>query len=467
MEVDAGNRSGSLNKEITAIKRLIIFGGTAFNAPVLFLFLFVLLVLNAQLAFAADPVQYLGNTIKKSESTVKGGESSVKKKPEPKPEDVLIVQLKKGADRDEFDSLLKEVNGTLINTLSMGSEIEFLIVASEPGTADATLKKMNASKEVSMVERNRMFKPLQSFSAPNDNLFSSQWDLSFMNYGQARATGLGSGSPLIFYVIDTGLQPVGFELAQVAQQYDFSNPVTPTRHQEKLHDVFGHGTAVSTVAANSNNLLGYAGQTNFGDNFFDSGRTAIVMCRISADISGTASTVSIISACQFCWGQMANQRMPVGPVNLSFGSSSGPSLNADPSIQQVAQGLRNVGSVLVLSSGNNGLVDPSPELAARRVGAISQDGLLASFSTTGPFVTAAPGVQVPVYIPYSYILPFFADGTSFASPRWCGAILACMGAMSNKSASVADQIVFDTATVTSEGQRVPNMFAAITEAARH
>jgi len=459
MEVVTGNRSGSLNKKVTAKKRLIIFGDTAVNAPVLSLFLFVLFVLNVQSALAAGPIQYSG-------SSIKGGESSVKK-PEPKPEDVLIVQLKKGADRDEFDSLLKEVNGTLINTLSMGPNIEFLIVAAEPGTTEETLKKLNASKEVSMVERNRMYKPLQFSSAPDDVLFSQQWDLGFMKYGQARGTGLGSGSPLIFYVIDTGLQPVGFELGQVAQQYDFSNPVNPTRHQEKLHDVFGHGTAVSTVACSSNNILGYAGQTNFGDNFFDSGRTAIVMCRISADRRGTASTVSIISACQFCWGQMAFGRMPIGPVNLSFGTNSGPSLNADPSIQQVAQGLRQVGSVLVLASGNNGQTDDSPELAARRVGAIQQDGTLASFSTTGPFVTAAPGVAVPVYIPYSYILPFFSDGTSFAAPRWCGAILACMGAMSNKNASLADQIVFNTATVTSQGQRVPNMFAAIKEAAKH
>ena len=399
MEVATGNRSGSLNKEISAAKRLIIFGDTAVNAPVLFLFLFTLLVLNIQSASAAGPIQYSG-------STIKGGESSVKKPAgkEPKPEDVLIVQLKKGADRDEFDSLLKDVNGTLINTLSMGPNIEFLIVAAEPGTAEETLTKLNGSKEVSMVERNRLFKPLQ-FSSPDDPLFSSQWDLSFMKYGQARATGLGSGSPLIFYVIDTGLQPVGFELAQVAQQYDFSNPVQPTRHQEKLHDVFGHGTAVSTVACSSNNLIGYAGQTNFGDNFFDSGRTAIVMCRI-ADQTGTASTVSIIAACQFCWGQMAFGKMPIGPVNLSFGSLTGPSLNADPSIQQVAQGLRDVGSVLVLASGNNHMVDNSPELAARRVGAIQQDGTLASFSTTGPFVTAAPGVdvQVPPLVPVEALM---------------------------------------------------------------
>src|SRR5262249_25633500 len=141
MEVDTGNRSGSLNKEFTATKRLIIFGDTAVNAPVFFLFLFVLFVLNVQSAFAAGPIQYSG-------SSIKGGESSVKK-PEPKPEDVLIVQLKKGADRDEFDSLLKEVNGTLINTLSMGSDIEFLIVAAEPGTTEETLKKLNSSKEVS------------------------------------------------------------------------------------------------------------------------------------------------------------------------------------------------------------------------------------------------------------------------------------------------------------------------------
>jgi hypothetical protein len=92
----------------------------------------------------------------------------------------------------------------------------------------------------------------------------------------------------------------------------------------------------------------------------------------------------------------------------------------------------------------------------------------ASFSNYGPFQGAAPGDQVPIYVPGS-IGQYFGSGTSFAAPRWCAAIAAVMAALppNLRTAPNADAIVFATATNTAEGYKVPNMQAAIQMAASY
>lgn len=446
MERDAGNRNGFPKEKCVAAKRPINIGETLVAFCTLFILLVMAFAFTSQ-RVSAEPDQWNGSKLKRGKTYVK--------QPETKPEEVFVVQLKSNADRQEFDSLVKDMNGKLIDTLSFGQN-ELLIIASESGHALETGKKLSASKEVARVQRNEIYRPHQ---VPNDQLFSTEWDLNFMKYAQARGLGSGAFTPLIFYVIDTGLTPIGNELAQTALQFDFSDPVKPTGRRESLIDQFGHGTAVSQVACATDNILGFAGMANFTP----VQRVSIVSCRITKRLQGTASLVSILTAINFCYKQMAFGAMPIGPVNLSFGSAPPNTLNADPMIQMSAFALRQVGGLLVLSAGNDGQEDNSPELFARRVGAIDQSGNIADFSDTGPFFAYAPGVQVPVYIPYSYILPFFANGTSFASPRWCGAILLVMGALPPhlRTATYADQIVFNTATVTSQGVRVPNLLKAL------
>src|SRR6516225_8517529 len=63
-------------------------------------------------------------------------ESAVKASKPPansSPHDLLIVELAPNADRDEFDQLLQEVSGKVINTMSAGPSLKFLVVQSEPG----------------------------------------------------------------------------------------------------------------------------------------------------------------------------------------------------------------------------------------------------------------------------------------------------------------------------------------------
>jgi len=189
------------------------------------------------------------------------------------------------------------------------------------------------------------------------------------------------------------------------------------------------------------------------------------MFRISSDGS-SASTVSILAALSQLAG---NPYFLPGPVNLSFGSPPPNTLNADPSIQSVAQQLQARGCLLVLAAGNDGVADNSPELYARRVGAVNADGSRAYFSEYGPFFAGAPGVQVPTYTPASTGAEAFGSGTSFAAPRWCAAIADVMGVLSPgaRTAVYADQIVHQTGTSTSSGFVIPNVSAALNAAYGH
>jgi hypothetical protein len=184
------------------------------------------------------------------------------------------------------------------------------------------------------------------------------------------------------------------------------------------------------------------------------------MCRISQDGS-SAGTFNILAALNYIF-QTAN--LPPGPINISFNAAPPNTLNADPTIQQVAQLLASKGFLVVLAAGNNGVADNSPELNARRVAAIGPDGLLTNFSNFGQFIYAAPGFNVPVYSPSG---AGSGSGTSFAAPRLCAAIVDVMGALpvASRPAPNAEQIIRRTAKITSQGYAVPNLQAAVKAAA--
>jgi hypothetical protein len=386
-------------------------------------------------------------------------------KRQPVLEDYLIVSLKKDADREDFDSKVKELNGTLDHTINVGALGNLLVIQTEPGTAVETQKKLRADKNVAIVQRNRWCRLMQASAPPNDLLLGSQYDLTIFHYPQARAIGRFSNTLATAFLIDTGIQPIGFgELATKILQFDFSDPNKPTGNLEKPQDVIFHGTGTVTPFCGTNNVIGYAGVGNF-----DGDRCGIVECRITQKGSGGfTSLIDIYESIAFCYVNIALGRFATGPVNLSFGSTGGGSLNADPIIQTLANGLITVGSLLILSAGNTPTEDPSPELAARRIAATDQNNMLASFSTFGPFNRAAPGVNVPCYVPYSYPLPFFESGTSFSAPRWAACVLDVMLALRPgiRSALLADQILENTATVTAQGWHIPNLFKAILAASK-
>jgi hypothetical protein len=285
-----------------------------------------------------------------------------------------------------------------------------------------------------------------------------------MNYFDARDAGVPYSTTTVvnMYFIDTGADVIANEVNTKGIQFDFSDPVKPTGALEALHDATYHGDATTTMICTTDNNLGYVGIGNLeGNNCF------LVMCRASQkgemNADGTDATgnyVGIIAALSF----LANTPYPPGPICLSYNDAPPHTLNADPAIQALAKQLRKKGFVVVLGAGNDGKEDTSPEQDIRRVTSVSQDGLLSKFSNYGPFQAVAPGDSIHCYTPQAGIQAGWeSSGTSFSAPTWCSAMADVMRVLPAQyfKATIADQIVFDTATVTSQGYRLPNLKAAL------
>jgi len=411
-------------------------------------------------------------------------ESSKRPALAPSPSDLLIVELANDTNRDDFDQLLKESHGKLINTISAGPSLKFLVVQSEPGKVSEFEKNLAKSKTVSLVRRNQIYRtddeislPAKNPSAsghgsfignhltgghmfrsshniiPNDRFFFQEWDLAFMQYIPARSMGLAYNTPLNFYFLDTGYA-ASIDSPFVVAQYNFADPFNPTGAREITFDSGLHGTATATVTCSTANKVGYAGMANFTSN-----RCILTECRISSD-GESSGLVNILAALS---SLAQAQTLPPGPINISFNAAPPNTLNADPMVQQVAQQLRQRGCLVVLAAGNDGVIDPSPEKYARRVAAVNSFGNLSSFSETGNFPAAAPGEVVPIYTPLGPGRPFFGSGTSFAAPRWCAAIGDVMSVLSpaNRNAPFADQLLLNTGFSNSQGYVIPNLQAAL------
>jgi len=437
----------------------------------------------------------------------------------PSSADILILQLKDGADQEKFDSLLQEVHCTLIKTLEFGPTLKFLVLQTEPGQAGKIEKRLRSNKDIARVERNIHYRlenipqttkvtakkkskktpsgkiiekkynkksptkhstsslsSLTSFSPkvlsssntpppnpiPNDPFLSDQWDLTFMQYQQARvANVMNFNTPVTMIFLDTGLNVISNELATWAVQYDFSDPVNPTGAQEPLLDFGVHGTSTAGVTDWTDNDFGLAGMANWEGN-----RCFIIECRVCQSQTSGDPIVDVLAALSFIYN---SSTISPAPINLSANSPPPNTVNADPMIQQAAQQLRQKGFLLVLSAGNDAANDTSPELYCRRVAGIAQNGTLSSFSDYGPFKAAAPASNINsncILYPPNYV--GMNSGTSFAAPRWCAAIVDVMAALpaSKRTAVYADQILFQTATVTTDGWYVPNLQAAMQAAAK-
>jgi subtilisin family serine protease len=114
---------------------------------------------------------------------------------------------------------------------------------------------------------------------------------------------------------------------------------------------------------------------------------------------------------------------------------------------------------MINASGNEALVDPSPEKFMRRVLALDENNQVASFSNTGPFKGSAPGVLITTFDSANSIA--FGTGTSFACPNWSGAVALMMSLSPNLTAARADNIVYQTANTTSQGYKIPNINKAV------
>src|SRR6516162_8392984 len=76
----------------------------------------------------------------------------------PSRDDILIVELSEGVDRDQFDQLLQEVHGTFLRTIEVGPTLKFQVILTEPGEAAAVAKRLSGDKEIARVQRNTIYR---------------------------------------------------------------------------------------------------------------------------------------------------------------------------------------------------------------------------------------------------------------------------------------------------------------------
>ncbi|MFM1653991.1 S8 family peptidase [Brevibacillus sp. B_LB10_24] len=163
--------------------------------------------------------------------------------------------------------------------------------------------------------------------------------------------------------------------------------------------IAGHGTHVAgTIAAAANNrgIVGIAPAAHLYD-----------VHVFSPD--GTARMSDIIRGINWA----VERRMDV--INMSFGASQ-PNQALYHAIKKASQ----AGIVLVASAGNNGgrLEYPAAYKEVIAVGAVDRQNKIASFSSRGPGLVLAPGVQIKsTWLNNSYKV---LDGTSMAAAHMSG-----------------------------------------------
>lgn len=209
-------------------------------------------------------------------------------------EDTLLVMVSPDADRDEIGDTVKELKGTIVETIGEGA-LTTLVIRAEKGHLADTEKKLSTDKHFSAVQRNFKYSPM---AVPNDPYFPSEWHLSALSTSSAWNHTYGSG--VTIGVMDTGCNQSIRDLA--GKTYSGFNAYANTSGQVDQH---GHGSMVATTAA---------AITNNSRNTSAPARSSYVYpIRISGP-DHRASDTSIIR------GIMQAASMHLKVLNLSFNS---------------------------------------------------------------------------------------------------------------------------------------------------
>lgn len=321
----------------------------------------------------------------------------------------------------------------------------------EPGTEARAAADIAARDGVVAVEPNRI---REFFAVPDDTLYTQQWAHQVTGMEVAWDTTTGSTDVLVA-VADSGIVADHPDLGNIVEQVDAgTGEIRPGASDNDPCQV-GHGTWVAGVLGGlGNNGSGIAG-VNWNVSILDINTAdPAVTCAGPTDL-GTIAAIAYAT------------KAGADVVNLSLG---GPGTACPTALQDVIDGARAAGTLVVASSGNGG--DSVPNVpgscnGAISVGATGPDNTVASYSTTNDSVdVVAPGgaglgpdaateiltsgwwnggQRSEEYVPIS--------GTSFAAPYVSG-IAALMRAV-NPGLSVDDleSLLESTATDLSDAGR--------------
>jgi subtilisin family serine protease len=254
------------------------------------------------------------------------------------------------------------------------------------GEAVAALRRRGL---VVYAERERLLR--RAAVAPDDPLEAGEWWRSTI--GADRVQPPGPGKPVT--IVDSGLDMTHEEFA--------SRPNTTMLNEQTVsNEDDDHGTEVASVIAAPLNGVGLAGVYP----------QAVLR-------SWDASPFGFISTGAAVRGIVVAADDGPGVINLSFGGE-----NNDPLIHQAVLYAFRRGSLVVASSGNDGLTGnplsfPASYPHVLTVGATDETGGVAFFSSQSSDVDlVAPGRHITVAEPLSddpsgYVV---ASGTSFSSP---------------------------------------------------
>jgi subtilisin family serine protease len=235
---------------------------------------------------------------------------------------------------------------------------------------------------------------------------SWQWDLWRMRVPQAWQ--LADGQGVLVAVVDEGVDTGHPEFAgQLVLPQDgcFTDAVDGDHDPS---DTGGHGTHVAGTVAAAANGAGVVGVAP---------RAKVLPIRVLGPLGGTVFTVATGMLCAVEKGARV--------LNLSLGSPA-----YSRTLEDAVRAAVDAGAVVVMAAGNEfqqGNPRSYPAAFAETVrgavgvGATAPDDRVASFSSSGPWVTvAAPGTSVYSTLPTSQGSYGFLQGTSMAAPHVAG-----------------------------------------------
>ncbi len=353
-------------------------------------------------------------------------------KPGPTVPDTLLIMLNSGADKQEVADVLKEVHGTVVQTLGEGA-MTTLVVETEKGKLDATEKKLSSDSHFSKIQRNPIGSAML-FALPNDPYFASQWHLGALNVIRAWDTSTGNGAYIA--ICDSGCQSTNGDLSgKTLTGVDFTSG-SPGNRPAANRDAMtngSHGTCVATTAAAATFNGRLSASPAYG--------AYIYPLRIAFQ-NGTGFSTNdqnIISAINQCG--TSNVRV----CNVSYGASDSSNSLANPKVHPVLHEWMKwyhdqKNGLLFFSAGNSKQFDPSPRLPyLMMISALDTNYKLASFSNYGNCIWfTAPGVNVGCSDRDGRFN--WMNGTSFSSPlvaSLAAMILSRTPGMSNKQVEQA------------------------------
>lgn len=302
----------------------------------------------------------------------------------------ILVKLRDGVTAAQF------TNGTTRHGAMAHHTAKPDLVDVAPGTEEATVQAMALDPNVEYAEVDRRVDP--ESTAANDTYYSNAWHLT--RIGAPSAIDIAKGDGVVVAVLDSGVDRTHPDLAgQLVPGWNLYD------NNNDTNDVYGHGTKVAgVIAAASNNGMGV---TSVAWN------AKVMPVRVSLP-DGSAYISTIAKGITYAADHGANI------VNASFAH-----LTDSPTIQSAANYMRSKGGLVVVTAGNYGTLDSTPNTSAViSVSATDSNDTLTSWSSYGPFVdVAAPGAGIwTTTMGGGYAA---VSGTSFSSPMTC-AVLALM-----------------------------------------